>query len=165
MSDKKEEAEAPAKPSPVKTLMGGAITAVVLGGVAAGGAFMIPSGSSSCAPVEVAHEEAKEETKDYKDVAFVNLEPLVISLGGNASSRYLKISISLETTVTEIKTIEHLTPKFRDVLNTYLRAVEERDLTEPSAMNRLRAQMLRRMQLVAPTGAVENVLITEFVLN
>ena len=107
----------------------------------------------------------KWKWKSYESVAFVNLEPLVISLGPNASSQYLKISITLETTTDNKKNVEHFIPKFRDVLNTYLRAVDEGDIVEPAAMIRLRAQMLRRIQLVAPSGAVHNILITDFVLN
>ena len=56
-------------------------------------------------------------------------------------------------------------PRINDVLNVYLRAVDERDFEVPRAMVRLRAQMLRRVQLVTPPGAVRDVLIQEFVLN
>ena len=160
-----ETEEAPPKPSLLKTLIPAGISVIVLGAVAAGVAFVLPSGSSETACADTGDGHAKVKTKSYDDVAFVNLEPLVISLGPNANSDYLKISITLETTGSEIKAVEHLKPKFRDVLNTYLRAVNESDLVEPAAMIRLRAQMLRRIQLIAPHGAVENVLITDFVLN
>ncbi len=164
--DKKEDAEeAPPKPSAAKMLISSALSAIVLGGVAAGVAFVIPGSDKKCAVETVAADAPKEKEKNYEDVAFVNLEPLVISLGPNANSQYLKISITLETSQSQLKTIEHLRPKFRDVLNVYLRAVDESDLTEPAAMTRLRAQMLRRMQLIAPAGAIDNVLITDFVLN
>ena len=58
-----------------------------------------------------------------------------------------------------------VTPRIVDVLNTYLRAVDERDLEIPRSMLRLRAQMLRRVRLVSPPGAVRDVLIQQFVLN
>jgi flagellar FliL protein len=168
MSDKEKEEdveEAPPKPSAAKVLISSALSAIVLGGVAAGVAFVIPGGAKECAVDPSAKLEKKEKAKNYEDVAFVNLEPLVISLGPDADSQYLKISITLETSQPHLKGIEHLKPKFRDVLNVYLRAVDESDLTEPAAMTRLRAQMLRRMQLVAPPDAIDNVLITDFVLN
>ena len=56
-------------------------------------------------------------------------------------------------------------PRVLDVLNTYLRAVEVRDLEEPAALARLRAQMLRRVQVVTGEGRVRDLLVTEFVLN
>ncbi len=52
-----------------------------------------------------------------------------------------------------------------DILNGYLRAVDVRDLEDPSALIRLRAQMLRRIQIVTGEGRVKDLLIMEFVLN
>ena len=43
-------------------------------------------------------------------------------------------------------------PRVVDVLNTFLRAVEPRDLEQPSALAPLRAQMLRRIQVVTGEG-------------
>jgi flagellar FliL protein len=51
------------------------------------------------------------------------------------------------------------------VLNTYLRAVSEDQLGKPAALERLRAQMLRRIQVVTEQGQVKDLLITEFVLG
>lgn len=157
--------EAPAKPSPLKILIPAAISAVVLGGVAAGVAFVMSGDKANCVAAAGDLGNGEKITRNYDDIAFVNLEPLVISLGPNANSQYLKVSITLETFGDEKKKIEHLVPKFRDVLNTYLRAVDENDIAEPAAMIRLRAQMLRRIQLIAPPDTIENVLITDFVLN
>jgi flagellar FliL protein len=56
-------------------------------------------------------------------------------------------------------------PRIQDVLNTYLRAVDVEDLEEPAALLRLRAQMLRRVQVVVGDGPVRDLLVTEFVLN
>ena len=58
-----------------------------------------------------------------------------------------------------------LRPRILDVLNGYLRAVEVAELEDPSALVRLRAQMLRRIQVVAGEGRVNDLLISEFVLN
>ena len=141
------------------------IIAVVLAAAVAGIVFVSPIGKSTCEAPALADHHGEKKTKSYEDVAFVNLEPLVITLGPNAKAEFLKISVSLETTEDQMKAVEHFKPRFRDVLNTYLRAVEEKDLAEPAAMTRVRAQMLRRLQVVASPDIVEDVLITEFVLN
>ncbi len=164
-SDEEAQEEAPKKSSTIKTLLFSVLAAVFLGGAAAGAIFFLPVRWGECKAVDGASGYAKEKTKSYEDTVFVNLEPLVITLGPNAASEYLKISISLETYKDHVKTIDHLRPRFRDVLNTYLRAVDENDLVEPSAMTRLRAQMLRRLQVVASSEIVTDVLITDFVLN
>lgn len=167
MSEEEESAqeEAPEKPSGGGSLMISVIIAVVLAAAVAGIVFFSPVGKSTCDAPALAEHEGEKKTKSYEDIAFVNLEPLVITLGPNAKAEFLKISISLETTQDQIKAAEHLKPRFRDVLNTYLRAVDETDLAEPAAMTRVRAQMLRRLQVAASSDIVADVLITEFVLN
>jgi len=167
MSEEEEAAseDAPAKTSGGKSVLFSAIIAVVLAAAVAGIVFVSPLGKSTCAAPSVAELHSEEKTKSYEDVAFVNLEPLVITLGPNAKSEFLKISVSLETSQDRIKAVEHFKPRFRDVLNTYLRAVEEKDLAEPASMTRVRSQMLRRLQVVASPDIVDDVLITEFVLN
>ena len=153
------------KPGLVKTLMSGLIAAGMMGGAVAGVVFFLPSEEGQCDVEIAAGDHGEPLTKSYKEVAFVNLEPLVVSLGPNAKAEYLKISISVETSYDHVSDAEHLSPRFRDVLNTYLRAVDESDLVEPAAMTRLRAQMLRRLQVVASSEIVSDLLITDFILN
>ena len=173
MSDAKKEQpdeaaapeQKPKKGLALKGVLTTAVSALVLAGVGAGAAFLAAPAGQKCAPVAVAAASGGHARTDPKDVAFVNLEPLVISLGPSARSKYLKISISLETSKTYEKSLNDLSPRIRDVLNSYLRAVEESDLQRPASMTRLRAQMLRRLQLVSPEGAVSDILITDFVLT
>ena len=58
-----------------------------------------------------------------------------------------------------------LLPRVVDILNGYLRAVEVSELENPSALVRLRSQILRRLQIVAGEGRIKDVLIMEFVVN
>ena len=174
MSDEKEEPEEKAeeaeegakkKSSPLISILSSVGVALLLGAVVGGIVYVSPFGAAECTADHASAKDEKKKTKSYEDVVFVNLEPLTVTLGPNAKAEYLKISISLETTADHAKEAEHLQPRFRDVLNMYLRAVDEKDLIEPFAMTRLRAQMLRRMQTVASADIVSDVLITDFVLN
>ena len=97
--------------------------------------------------------------------AFVPLDPMVVSLGPDSSSRHLKVSVQIEVAGESTADVAALKPRIADVLNTFLRAVEPEILERPREMTRLRAQMLRRVQLVTPAGTVRDVLIQEFVLN
>ncbi|MGH1355022.1 MAG: flagellar basal body-associated FliL family protein [Thalassovita sp.] len=99
------------------------------------------------------------------DTAFVPIDPLLISLGSNAKARHLRFRGQVETSAKYADEVQKLMPRIVDVLNSYLRAVEEKDLREPSALIRLRAQMLRRIQIVTGPGRVNDLLIMEFVLN
>lgn len=58
-----------------------------------------------------------------------------------------------------------LLPRVVDTLNTYLRAVDVADLAAPAMAVKIRAQMLRRVQIVTGEGRVRDLLISEFVLN
>lgn len=159
------EEDAPQKASPVKTLLLNAVGAVMLGAIAVIVVFVFPTNDPQCLVEGGEIGYGKKKTTSYQDIAFVNLEPLVVTLGPAARSDYLKVSISLETTPSGVSAIEHLNPRLRDLLNSYLRSVDESDLTEPAAMTRLRAHLLRRLQVATPPGTVSDVLITDFILN
>ncbi len=99
------------------------------------------------------------------DIAFVPLDPLVISLAPQVGSRHLRFGAQLEVAADRRAEVELLRPRVADVLNVFLRAVDPRDLEDPAMMEILRAQMLRRIQLVTGPDRVRDLLIVEFVLN
>lgn len=111
------------------------------------------------------HDKGYEPVADLPDIAFVALDPLVISLGSSGQSRHLRFRGSLEVVPGYENEVSNLLPRVIDVLNAYLRAVEIAMLEDPSALIKLRAQMLRRIQLVTGEGRVRDLLILEFVLN
>ena len=98
-------------------------------------------------------------------VAFVAMEPIMISLPPGSSARHLRFIGQLEVDPAFAAEVSGLSPRILDTLGTYLRAVEVRDLENPAAIQRLRAQMLRRVQVVTGEGRVRDLLITEFILN
>ncbi len=109
-------------------------------------------------------EDSAPQVADMPDVAFVPIEPLVISLDG-ASSSHLRFRAQLEVKSAYKSEVEHLLPRVVDVLNGYLRAIDLSDLKDNAALVRLRAQMLRRVQIVTGGDRVNDLLIMEFVLN
>jgi len=102
---------------------------------------------------------------DFPDVAFVPVEPMVISLSPSSPSSHLRFRAQLEVPSQYASDVEALLPRVVDVLNGYLRALETADIESPAALTRLRAQMLRRVQIVAGPGRVNDLLIMEFVLS
>lgn len=114
----------------------------------------------------VAEEEAeKPPAEKAEKVAFVPMEPITVSLPQSSAQKHLRFRAELEVVNEYASEVENLLPRVIDVLNSYLRAVELNDLQNPSALTRLRAQMLRRVQVVAGPGRVNDLLIMEFVLN
>jgi flagellar FliL protein len=99
------------------------------------------------------------------DIAFVPVEPMLINLGSGSASRHLRFTSQIEVARAYHADVQLLLPRIQDVLNSYLRAVELDELANPTSLVRLRAQMLRRIQIVTGEGRVRDLLITEFVLN
>ena len=170
-----QDEEAPKKAK--KGLVIGVLGAVLLGGTAffvtytgifpsAGGDSEVATESRG-APDDDDHgvPVEREDGGAESGVTFVALDPLIISLGKFASSRHLRFQAYLEVLPAAAEEVEHLKPRILDVLNTYLRAISGSELEDPTSMNRLRAQMLRRVQIVVGEENVRDLLITEFVLN
>ncbi|WP_353473618.1 flagellar basal body-associated FliL family protein [Salipiger sp. H15] len=96
---------------------------------------------------------------------FIELPQLVASLGPVTALHHLRFTAQLEVAPEHQAAITQLMPRILDVLNTYLRALEPGDVEAQGALIRLRAQMLRRIQMVAGEDRVHDLLVTEFVLN
>lgn len=157
-------------------LLGGgafyAVTAGLIDGLLPGGA-----GHGDQATIQAddshsaygAHTDARSGQGDRASASgpatFVMLEPLIISLGPESRSKHLKVTLAIDASPGRGPEIRNVMPRVVDILQGFLRAVDEREFEIPRSMDRLRAQMLRRVQLVTPTGSVQDLLIQEFVLN
>ena len=164
------EAPAPAKRSKMPLILG--LVLALLGG--GGGFFAVSSGiiggggeehaaaaEDGVDPAQEAAHDAAAET--VAPPAFIALDPMVISLQGAA--KYLKFTAQIEVDPAAQAEVAAILPRVIDVLNGYLRAVDVAELADPAALMRLRAQMLRRVQVVAGADKVRDLLIMEFVLN
>lgn len=139
------------------------------GGFYAAWASLIPGFGATESPAKEAlpgdDKTAQDEIAPMPDIAYVPIEPLVISLGDGASGTHLRFRAQLEVARAHEEEVTILMPRVVDVLNTYLRALETQDLSDSAALMRLRAHMLRRVQIVTGRGRVRDLLIMEFVLN
>ena len=151
--------EAPAKKKSKLPILIGLVLALLLG---AGGFYATWSGLILGAHHE---EPTTEAASPLPDIAFVPIDPIVISLAPNASSNHLRFTSQLEVNKPNVAEVTLLLPRILDVLNGYLRAIDVAELEDPSALVRIRAHMLRRIQIVTGEGRVRDLLITEFVLN
>ncbi|MCU0906169.1 MAG: flagellar basal body-associated FliL family protein [Rhodobacteraceae bacterium] len=168
MADAQTKAEdAPAKKKGGKLgLVLGLVLALVLGG---GGFYAVHSGMilAPAGEEEAAATEGPElpPPGPLPGVAFVPVDPLVVNLGAAGSGRHLRFRAQLEVKAEHTADVTLMLPRVTDVLNGYLRAVDVEDLADPLALQRLRAQMLRRVQVVTGEGRVRDLLIMEFVLS
>ncbi|MFT7593156.1 MAG: flagellar FliL protein [Paracoccaceae bacterium] len=160
--------EEPAKGGKMKLML-----LIVLALAGAGGGFylvqsgLIPTGShdSEMSEGDGGHREDHGTPKSLDDIAFVEVDPIMISLHTDQHSQHLRFRAQLEVASDYQHEVESVLPRVTDVLNSYLRALELDDLRDPLALTRLRAQMLRRIQVVVGKERVRDLLIMEFVLN
>lgn len=139
----------------------GLLGAIILGG----GAFYATSSGMILGPKSETESHEVAEHDPLPDLVFIPLDPMVISLGSSASAKFLRFTAQLDVEPASAEEVALVMPRILDVLNTYLRAVSEEELGKPSSLERLRAQMLRRVQVVTGPGQVRDLLITEFVLG
>jgi flagellar protein FliL len=159
MSEAATTEEAVPKKKSKKPMLIGLVLAMVLGGAGFYATFSgMILGSDAAHAVEAG-------AADLPDIAFVPVDPLVISLSGAAKGRHLRFTSQIEVEGAYAADVTLLLPRILDVLNGYLRAVDLTELEDPAALVRMRAQLLRRIQVVTGQGRVRDLLITEFVLN
>ncbi|QEW22768.1 Flagellar FliL protein [Marinibacterium anthonyi] len=163
--------DAAAEPTeePAKGGKGPLIIGLVLALVgAAGGYFAVSAGLLPFGPKAVTHAVENHEELDVtptEDIEFIAVPGMVISFTGGGRRLLLRFSAELEVSKAYKADVEVLLPRIVDVLNGYLRALEVSDIDDPMALTRLRAQMLRRIQIVTGRDMVRDLLIMEFVLN
>ena len=169
MSDATVEEKVDAsKPSKLPLIVG-----IVLAAAGGAGGFVamssgmldgIVGGDSAPAAEQAAEAPAPSfvDSTPLGDVAFVEVPPAVISLGGD---RHLRFRVSLEVPRGHRATIEAILPRVQDVLHSYLRALGPEDFDAPGALMRLRSQLLRRIKLVAGEDHVRDLLVLEFIVN
>lgn len=167
MSDENAQ---PERPKRKKGLLIPLLLGVILAAAGGGGGYWAVT-SGPFAPVATASQVSgdnhavPEPTIAPVNVSFVPLETLVISLGPDETSRHLLFTAELEVDPVHEAEVTRLSPRVLDVLNSYLRVISISELSDPSSLGLLRAQMLRRIQVVTGSDRVHDLLVTQFVVN
>lgn len=163
MTDAVAEVPEEPKKSSKMPLIIGLVLALAGGG---GGFFAVSSGmllSDSSGDEKV--EESVDPVAELPPIAFVELDPIMIAVTNSQEFEFLRLRAHLEVDEAHVADVEKIRPRVLDVLNSYLRALEISDFEDPAALTRLRAQMLRRIQIVTGKNRVRDLLIIEFLLN
>lgn len=115
--------------------------------------------------VQTENDEIPKATTEHEhETGFVVVDPLSISLG-QRSGLNLRIRLQLEIKERHRAEVEKVMPRIIDVLNSYLRAIDPDELEEKAVLERLRSQMLRRVQVVTGSEQVRDLLVMEFLVS
>lgn len=167
-----ENAEGEAKKSKggilkIALLVGGPL---VLIGVVVGVLFFlgIIGGSAEEPKNEEKHEEAVPIAEQMHEVFTYPLPSMLINLRttGRRTS-FLKITIALEVKGSEEskKEFELLKPRIVDQFQTYLRELDVDDLQGSAGLQRLKEELLDRVNAVTAPVKVQNVLFSELLVQ
>jgi flagellar FliL protein len=100
-------------------------------------------------------------------VTFFALPDMVVNIqGANGRPTFLKLKLTLE--MKDAALAEHLQsemPRMLDMFQSFLRELRPDDLAGNAGTFQLRAEILRRVNLIAAPGKVDAVLIEEMLVN
>lgn len=137
---------------------------VVLLGAAGTAAFLIP-GLAKYIPSFRTNAAASAQAAAGHPV-FVDLPEIAVTLPNDGHPRQMRIHISLELNpgTSALPPTDVLSPRVYDALLTYLRTLGDGELDGAMAIDRIRADLYRRLQLILGPGVVRDVLITGLVV-
>ncbi|SFJ42186.1 flagellar basal body-associated FliL family protein [Jannaschia pohangensis] len=147
----------------------GLVITLVLSLLLAGGGFFATFSGMLDPILGTSETEAESHpTAEPETVAaptFLELDPLVVTVGSSGSIRQLRFRAFLQLHNGPDETVAALRPRILDIFATYLRAVPVDRLEDPTALLHLRAQLLRRIQLLVGPDSVRDLLIVDFVIT
>jgi flagellar protein FliL len=139
--------------------------------------FVTPLGKSLFGSHDASKSEAKTETKkteaekpkaiDPKNLAFIAIPDILVNLRTKSGKgKFLKISLTLELENAHDKDlIDGLKPRIIDQFQIFLRELEMEDLTGSGALERLRHELLARVNNTCAPVKVADVLFKEMLVQ
>ena len=100
-------------------------------------------------------------------VTFFTLPDMVVNIQApDGRPTYLKLKLTLETRDAHVaEQLQAEMPRMQDMFQGFLRELRPEDLAGSSGTFQLRAEILRRVNLIAAPGKVDAVLIEEMLVN
>lgn len=112
-------------------------------------------------------EEPLSLPTDVKEIVYMDLKEFLVNLetGSNEVS-FLKMSISLELPDEETKAvIENNLPRIRDIIQVYLRELKSSELKGSAGLQRLREELIFRINNTIKPRVIRNVLFKEILVQ
>jgi flagellar FliL protein len=107
----------------------------------------------------------EEETTAQGAPVYIQLQPITVTLQQNNGAQLARARMALKVPAAEAEAVEEARPEIVDQINRFLPTIDEEDLSASAGLYRLRAEILRRVRLVDGGERVQDVLITEFLIQ
>lgn len=134
-----------------------------------GGAGVYFSGLADSLLGKGEEEHAEEVVEDVPigPAVFYDLPEMLINLtSGGRRANFLKISVSLELqSEADVAQVEAVLPRIRDNFQVYLRELRIEDLQGSAGLQRLREELLLRVNAAARPAVIQDVLFKEMLVQ
>ncbi|NPA03895.1 MAG: flagellar basal body-associated FliL family protein [Epsilonproteobacteria bacterium] len=112
-------------------------------------------------------EKIVEEIKNVEDLGIqFEVGTFIVNLQDKDADRYLKITIVLDVQDDQIKMeLEKRLPQVKDAITTLLFTKTSNELRTAEGIERLKEEILKRVNAILPIGGVKNVYFTDFVIQ
>jgi flagellar FliL protein len=141
----------------MKWLIIGVAGVIVIGGCIAGGFFYFKHAGSG--------KEHQKSEKASTGMMWA-MDPFIVNLADNSSERYLKVAMQFEVAgQKDPKALDELKPKLRDSILDILTAKSSGELMDINGKQRLRDDIVIKLNSLLSTGKVKRVYFTEFVIQ
>ncbi len=101
--------------------------------------------------------------KGARDIAYVDVPRMTVSLGGSASTR-MQVDITLEVPKKDAAVLEGYLPQIMDRLNAYLPRIKIEDIGRPDAMFMLHKDMLWQINNIGIPVLVQDVMLQNMII-
>ena len=132
-----------------------------------GGAGVFFSGILDSGPEPMAEADQEGEPKELPAAVYYDVPDLLVNLNtGEGGQAFLRLSISLELSGNEARgLIESIEPRIVDSFQVYLRELRVEDLGGSAGLQRLREELLLRVNAAAQSHVVKDVLFKEMLVQ
>lgn len=136
---------------------------VVVSGIGFGALKFFGGGDDSIDP----SAEATPKLQDPREVVFADMEEMLVNIRtADNRSTFLSLKVSLELNKDEDQSVLNAAmPRIEDKFQIYLRELRLEDLTGAAGTQRVKEELLRRVNIAASPVRVNAVLIREMVVQ
>lgn len=111
-------------------------------------------------------EKGKKKEKGGEIGPVFNLNPIIVNVAGSDARRYLKAQIVFELSKEKLaEEIEKRSPQIYNVLIDILSSYRVEDITENNGKERIRSEVMNRINLILTSGTIVNVYLSELVIQ
>ena len=144
---------------------------ILVAGVAISGGLAILTVGGYIAP-KIEEDKLNQRVKESKmsestyldNLTFFQIDPMIVNPAGSNGERYLKATISLEMTDPEVRAeVEKRVPQIKNQINNVLSSKSIKQVQTNEDREKLRREIMGRVNGMLVTGRISNVYLEEFV--